>query len=172
MGVAGINAGEILWFKNNLADHFEIMDLGELDYILGIQVTRNRADRKIYLDQTSYINKVLARFGMQDCHPVSTPLAVNHGLSLSQSPNTAEEQASYDKYTRGIHYLSIVGSLLFVTQTRPDIQFAVGLVTQFSSNPGISHLAACKRILRYLKGTASFCLELGRRNNGDFDLVG
>jgi hypothetical protein len=59
-----------------------------------------------------------------------------------------------------------------VTQTCPNIQFAVSLVAQFSSNPGISHLAACKHILQYLKGTASFCLELGHRNNGDFDLVG
>lgn len=65
-----------------------------------------------------------------------------------------------------------MGSLLFATQTRPDIQFGVGLVAQFSGNPGIAHLATAKRILRYLKGTANFRLALGRRKEGELDLVG
>jgi hypothetical protein len=109
---------------------------------------------------------------MKEAHPVSTPLAVNHGLSLSGSPTTSTEVEKYKEYSHGIHYLSLVGSLIFATQTRPDIQFAVGLVVQFSKNPGIQHLSACKRILRYLKGTSNFCLELGRRNEGKINLVG
>jgi len=68
--------------------------------------------------------------------------------------------------------LSLVGSLLFATQTRPDIQFAVGLVAQFSNNPGIVHLEAAKRILCYLKFTVDYNLVLGKREEGKFDLVG
>jgi hypothetical protein len=109
---------------------------------------------------------------MKDCHPVKTPLAVNHGLSIAQSPSTSTAVEAYSKYSNGIHYLSLVGSLLFATQTRPDIQFAVNLVAQFAGNPGIPHLGACKRILRYLRGTVDYSLVLGERNDGDVNLVG
>ena len=65
-----------------------------------------------------------------------------------------------------------MGALLYATQTRPDIQFAVGLVSQFGGNPGKPHLDATKRIMRYLKGTVNFGLTLGRQENETIDLVG
>lgn len=99
---------------------------------------------------------MLERFGMMDCKPVSTPLEVKHD----------------QEYANGVHYLALVGSLLYATQTRPDIQFAVGLVSQFSRNPGKPHLTAAKRILGYLGGTADFRLTLGGRNNKEVDIVG
>lgn len=109
---------------------------------------------------------------MQDCTPVSTPLLVKHNLSAIQSPKTDEELAAYLTYANGIRYLELVGSLLYATQTRPDIQFAVGLISQFGGNPGIPHLEAAKRVLRYLRGTAKFSLMLGRQGEGAVDLVG
>ncbi len=126
MAIAGPNGIRIEKFKTDLGDKFEITDLGELKYILGIQVSRDRKARTISLNQTAYINQILARFGMQDCTPVSTPLNVKHGLSASQSPKTAEELAQYLEYANGIHYLELTGSLLYATQTRPEMQFAVG----------------------------------------------
>jgi len=57
-----------------------------------------------------------------------------------------------------MHYLSLVGSLLFATQTRPNIQYAIGIVAQFGANPGVAHLEAAKHILRHLKGTVDYCL--------------
>ena len=172
MAVAGPNFCKIISFKNDLTNDFDITDVGELEYMLGIRVVRDRPNRKIYLDQSAYINKIITRFGMHNSHPVSTPLAVNHGLSLAQCPTDSDGHKDYSEYAKGIQYLSLVGSLLFATQTRPDIQFAVGLVAQFSSNPGIAHLAAAKRILHYLKGTANYALVLGRRDEGSIDLVG
>lgn len=71
----------------------------------------------------------------------------------------------------GLNYLEIVGVLLYATQTHPDIQFAVGLVAQFSSNPG-PHLEAAKHILRYLKGTADQALVLGWNEQDTIDLIG
>jgi len=71
-----------------------------------------------------------------------------------------------------ITYFFLVGSLLFAMQTRPDIQYAIGLVAQFGANPGVAHLETTKCILRYLKGTADYCLILGRQKEGSFDLVG
>jgi len=172
MAVAGPNGIHIVSFKSALAEDFDITDLGELKFMLGILVTRDCQKRLIYLSQSTYIQQILSRFGMQDAMPVSTPLAVKHNLSANQSPTSEAEKRAYKDYSDGIHYLSLVGSLLFATQTRPDIQFAVSLIAQFGGNPGIAHLEAAKRILRYLKGTVDFKLVLGRRENGGFDLVG
>ena len=65
---------------------------------------------------------------MQDAAPVSTSLVVKHELSLSQSPQTEAKKHAYKSYVQDMHYLSLVGSLLFAMQTRPDIQYAVSLV--------------------------------------------
>jgi len=172
MAIAGPQKLKIISFKNALNEDFEITDLGELKYMLGIMVTWDCANRLTYLNQPAYIHQILIRFGMQDANTVSTPLPVKHNLTLSQCPKTNNEKQAHKDYARGIHYLSLVGSLLFTTQMRPDIQFAVGLVAQFSGNPGIAHLEATKRILRYLKDTVDLNLILGRRGKEAFDLVG
>ena len=109
---------------------------------------------------------------MLDVKPVLTPLAVKHGLSTSQSLSSEAELNEYSNFSRGIHYLSLVGSLLYATQTHPDIQFSVNLITQFSGNPGIPHLEAAKHILHYLKGTQEFSLVLGCQGRGAVDIVG
>ena len=82
------------------------------------------------------------------------------------------EEDGYLDFARGIHYLSLVGSLLYATQTHPDIQFSVNLVAQFSGNPGIPHLEAAKCILCYLKGTQNFSLILGQHGRDAVDIVG
>jgi len=109
---------------------------------------------------------------MLDAKPVSTPLAVKHSLSTSQSPSSEAELNEYSNFSGGIHYLSLVGSLLYATQTRPDVQFSVNIVAQFSGNPGIPHLEAAKHILCYLKGTQDFSLVLGRQGRDYVDIVG
>jgi len=81
---------------------------------------------------------------MEASVPVSTPLIIKHKLSSSQSPQTEAKKHAYRSYANDMHYLSLVGSLLFTTQTRPDIQYAVGIVAQFGANPGIAHLKAAK----------------------------
>ena len=172
MAIAGPDNIHIISLKSFLSKDFEITDLGELKHILGILVSRDRSKHLIYLNQTAYIQRMIARFGMESSSPVSTPLAVKHDLSLSQSPSTEAEKQVYQDYAGDIPYLSLVGSLLFATQTCLDIQFAVGLIVQFGSNPGIAHFKATKRVLRYLKGTADYNLVLGRQREGRFDLIG
>ena len=103
---------------------------------------------------------------------MSIPFTVKHNLTLFQSPTTEAEKCAYKDYSGNLHYLSLVGSLLFVIQTRLDIQFAVDLVTQFSNNPRIAHLEAAKHILCYLKSTTNYNLVLEKREKGKFDLVG
>jgi len=162
----------VVLFKQNLSKDFEITDLGQLKFILGILVTRDHPNRLIHLNQSAYITQVLARFGMSDAKPVSIPLAVKHSLFTSQSPSSEIEQNEYSSFSGGIHYLSLVGSLLYATQTRPDIQFSVNLIAQFSGNPGIPQLEATKYILCYLKSTQDFSLVLGRQEKGTVDIVG
>ena len=144
MAIAGCLLAHITQFKNDFTKVFDITNLGELKYILGIQVKRDRKTHTISLNQTTYIHHILTCFGMQDCTPMSTPLAVKHDLPVSQSPKMEKECIKYTKYANGIHYLEIIGSLLYATQTWPDIQFPVGLISQFGGNPGKPHLEAAK----------------------------
>ena len=85
---------------------------------------------------------------MEDCAPMSTPIATD--CKLSKDDDTPQIDATL--------YRSIIGALLYLTATRPDIMQAVGMVARFQSSPKQSHLAAVKRILRYLKGTTDFDL--------------
>jgi len=129
MAVTGKSIEKVQGFKTALSHEFEISDLGELKYILGIQIMRNREVRTISMNQTAYIHQILARFGMSECAPISTPLTVKHNLSTSQSPKTEEEVTKYLEYSNDLHYLEIVGALLYATQTCPDIQYAIGVKT-------------------------------------------
>ena len=124
------------------------------------------------MNQTAYIHQILTCFGMSECTPISTPLAIKHNLSTLQSPKTEEEVTKYLKYVNGLHYLEIVGALLYVTQTRLDIQYAISIVSQFGGNPQKPYLEAAKHVLCYLKGTANLGLTLGCSGSESVDLVG
>jgi hypothetical protein len=170
MAIAAQTKASIVDFKTKLTRMFEITDLGSLRHMLGLQIVRDRAKQSITITQTTYIRTVLKRYGMEDCAPVSTPLTVKASLSKEQSPANEEEKRQYAEVAKGFSYAECLGAVLYMTQTRPDIQYAVGICSQFTSNPGKAHLVALKRILRYLKGTMSFGLVLGRKNGTD--LVG
>jgi hypothetical protein len=162
---------QIQWFKSSLGSFFPIKDLGELRYILGIQVTRNRQARTITLNQTAYIQNLLICFGMQDSAPVSTPFAIGCHLSHQQSPTTPEERTAYEEYVNGFKYIEGIGAVLYAMQTCPNIQHAIGVLAKFSACPGKPHLEAFKHVLCYLKGTIGFGLKLGGKDNG-VDLIG
>ena len=102
-------------------------DLGELHFCLGIRIQRNRGERSIMLSQTSYIDNVLARFGMTDCKPAATPMDPGLRLTAAQKEITPEEIAQMKK----VPYLEAVGSLMYaMLGTRPDLAFAVGVVSR------------------------------------------
>lgn len=134
--------------KKKLSKIFKMKDMGEVSTILGIKISRNQDTIKI--DQTKYINDVLYRFGMSDCNPVSTPMDTNQKLSMSMSPNNEEERQEMSK----VPYMQAIGCLLFAAQvSRPDISYAVNMLSRYSTNPGRAHWEAAKRVMRYLKGT-------------------
>ena len=148
-------------FKAEIAKYVEITDLGELHWILGIEVRRIREDRKILLSQRSYIDSILRRYGFEDLKPLSIPMDPNIRLTSAQSPSSTEEFARM----RNIPYHEAVGSLMYASLgTRPDISFAVQTVSRFASKPGMPHWEAVKRIFRYLKGTRELWLAYGGKD--------
>ena len=156
--------------KNDLSKSFEMTDCGEIHHFLGINATRDRSRRSISLDQSHFATNVVDRFGLTNCHPVSTPLdpSIKLVADAPQSPHQASvegenaSEKSSDELVDPTFYRQIVGSLMYLMiGTRPDLAAAIGIISQFSANPRKSHLGAAKRILRYLKGTINLKLKLG-----------
>ncbi|KAH9655417.1 Integrase catalytic domain-containing protein [Citrus sinensis] len=158
MLVAGPNKDRIQELKAQLAREFEMKDLGPANKILGMQIHRDRNNRKIWLSQKNYLKKILRRFNMQDCKSISTPLPVNFKLSSSMCPSNETERKEMSR----VPYASAVGSLMFaMICTRPDIAQAVGAVSRYMANPGGEHWITVKRILRYIRGTSDVALCYG-----------
>ena len=134
-------------FKIEMAKFVQITDLGELHWILGIEVRRIREDKRIMLSQRSYIDSILRRYGFDDAKPVSTPMDTNVCLSSAQSPSSMEEFVKM----HNIPYHKAVGSLMYASLgTRPDITFAVQSVSRVSTKPGTAHWEAVRLQPYYL----------------------
>jgi hypothetical protein len=136
-------------FKAELASHFDMEDLGEARFVLGIEIKRNRKARTLHISQGAYIKDILARFGLDRCTSVATPM--EKGLRLLKAtdndPLALDAQGTRD-------YQARVGALIYAMQaTRPDIAFAVTALSQFCSKPTTQHLQAVTRVFRYLRGT-------------------
>ena len=142
--------------KQLLMREFEMKDLGKARKILGMEIHRNRAEKVLTLSQSSYIEKVLKNYGMGECKPVTTPLAAHFNLSKKDCPQTDEEE----EYMSKVPYANTVGSLMYLMVcTRPDIAYAVSVVSRYMANPGKNHWAALKWVLRYLAGTKKLGLK-------------
>src|ERR1051325_9452532 len=152
--------------KNWLATQFQMKDLGEAQYILGIQIVRNRKNRVLAMSQATYIDKMLSRYKMQNSKRGALPF--RHGIHLSQTQCPKTPQDVEDM--RRIPYASAVGSLMYAMLcTRPDICYAVGIVSRYQSTPGYEHWTAVKNILKYLRRTRDYMLIYGK---GDLILQG
>ncbi len=135
---------------------FDISDLGESKYMLGMHITRNRATRTIKLDQELYTTKALEKFGLASKRSDKTPALKEDDDSSSSSDDT--ESADLKLYQEK------VGTLLYAAiSTRPDIAFAVNKLTQKMIAPTKKDMKACDRVFRYLAGTKSYGLWFGRR---------
>ena len=114
---------------------------------------RDRKNKLLALSQASYIDKVLARFSMQDSKKGLLP--TRHGIILfkEKCPKTPQEEEDM----RRIPYASAIGNLMYAMLcTRPDICYAVGIVSRYQSNPGMGHWIAVKHILKYLRRTRDY----------------
>ena len=129
--------------------------------MIGIEIFRDRSQGLLGLSQKAYINKVLERFGMQNCSASVVPIQKGDKFSLNQCPKNELEHRQMEN----IIYASIVGSIMYAqTCTRPDISFVVGMLGRYQSNPGLDHCQAAKKVLRYLQGTKDHMLTYRRSN--------
>ena len=139
--ISGDDIEEMTLLKKCLANEFEIKELGRLKYFLGIEVAHSREG--IFISQQKYVCDLLKETGMLGCKPTDTPIEQNHKLGeITEEP----------KVDRG-RYQRLVGKLIYLSHTRPDIAYVVSVVSQFMHAPKESHLETVYRILRYLKST-------------------
>nr|GEY39794.1 zinc finger, CCHC-type [Tanacetum cinerariifolium] len=141
MLIFGTDQVQVDLTKEFLSSRFSMKYMGEVDVILGIRI--NHESKGIAISQSYYIEKVLKKFNYSDCTPISTPLDTyekmmpNRGLAVSQ-----------------LEYSRVIGCLMYaMTCTRPDIAFAVGKLSRYTSNPGTQHWQEIQRVLKYLKKT-------------------
>ena len=143
--------------KNLLCKHFEMTDQGEIHFILGMTIKRDRETKTLFISQQKYLESVLDRFGMANCKPISTPLETT-------CHKRTEEEEGFDKNL----YQQAIGCLTYIsTATRPDISAAVSILSSYMSNPSKQHWNGVKRLLRYIKGTLNFGLKFTTSENDD-----
>ncbi|CAM8907797.1 unnamed protein product [Rhodiola kirilowii] len=136
--------------KRELKKHFDMKDFGKAQKILGVKIIRNRYDRKICLSQVDYVAKVLDKFAMTDAKPSPVPLGGHLDISKDDCPIIDFEKQKMED----VPYDVDVGSLKYAMLcTRPDIAFAVIVLSRYMSNPGEKHWIAMKYLLKYMNGT-------------------
>jgi Reverse transcriptase (RNA-dependent DNA polymerase) len=131
----------IVNLKKQLSDKFELTDLGEVRWILNMEVTRDRARRTISLSQRQYIEDILARHDMSNCRPVSTPISAN--LKLLKLEAAESDTGAYQSQLGAVMY-AMLG-------TRPDLAYAVTALSQHAATPGDDHATALTHVFRYLR---------------------
>ena len=144
--------------KTSLKNSFSMKDLGEAAYILGIRIYRDRSKRLIGFSQSTYIDKVLKRFNMQDSKKGFLPMSHGINLGKNQCPQTTDERNKMSV----IPYASAIGSIMYAMLcTRPDVSYAFSATSRYQSDPGESHWIAVKNIRKYLRRTKDMFLIYG-----------
>jgi hypothetical protein len=145
-------------FSRIMTQKFEMSMMGELKYFLGFQV--KQLQEGTFISQTKYIQDILNKFGMKDAKPIKTSMGTNGHLNLDTGGKSVDQKV----------YRSMIGSLLYLCASRPDIMLSVCMCARFQADPKEAQLMAIKRILRYLVHTPKFGLWYPRGST--FDLIG
>nr|GFC54111.1 zinc finger, CCHC-type [Tanacetum cinerariifolium] len=146
MLIFGTDQDQVDKTKEFLSSKFEMKDLGEAEVILGIRI--KRGNKGISISQSHYIEKILTKFNFANCSPVSTPV----DSTVKFRPNKGAPVSQ-------LGYSSVVGCFMYaMISTRPDIAFAVGQLSKYTSNPSALHWQALGRVFQYLKGTMDYGL--------------
>lgn len=123
---------------------FAMTDLGKMRYFLGVEVTQN--DKGIFITQQKYAREILTRFGMEQCNMVCNPIVPGNKLSRDESRKSVDST----------NFKQMVGCLMYLLATRPDLTYVVCLIARYMEKPTELHFAAAKRILRYLKDSLQY----------------
>ncbi len=131
--------------KEELSQKFEMKDLGELHFFLGMEVERNCDERLLRINQIKYLKEILKRFQMEECKRIGVPL--DPKVKLQRNANGNDE-------SKGFPYQQAVGSFMYAMLcTQPDLAYLISVLSQHIANPNMEHWMAIKQIFRYLQGT-------------------
>ncbi|GJZ78937.1 retrovirus-related pol polyprotein from transposon TNT 1-94 [Tanacetum coccineum] len=122
-------------------EEFKMSMMGELNFFLRLQI--KQMEDGIFFNQSKYIKEMLKKFGLEDSKPIKTPMSSDTKLTKDVECESVDSTK----------YRGMIGSLLYIMASRPDIMFSVYLCARFQEAPKTSHLEAVKRIFRYIKGT-------------------
>ena len=156
--LTGNHEEKIDLLKKLLTKEFEIKDLGNLKYFLGMEIARSK--KGIAVSQRKYVLDLLNETGMLGCKPAETPM---------DSTVKLEESDGSPPVDKG-RYQRLVGKLIYLSHTRPDIGFSVSMVSQFMNNPTEKHMTTVTRILRYLKMTPGKGLFFQRTTKKEIEI--
>ncbi|XP_019099668.1 PREDICTED: uncharacterized protein LOC109132493 [Camelina sativa] len=140
-------------FVNSMTQEFEMSLVGELKYFPGSQITQS--DQGIFISQSTYARQLLKKFQMDKCKEAKIPMSTSLKLSKDLDGKAVDAK----------QYRGMIGSLLYLTASRPDLCFSVGMCARYQSNPKESHLEAVKRIIKYVKGTVDFGIWYSKGSN-------
>ncbi|GJW57715.1 retrovirus-related pol polyprotein from transposon TNT 1-94 [Tanacetum coccineum] len=130
-------------FSDLMKSRFEMSMMGEMTFLLGLQV--NQSPCGIFKNQSNYVLEILKKYGMETCDPVGTPMEIKDKLDLDQNGSPVD----------ATKYRSMIGALMYLTSSRPDIVHATCLCARYQAKPTEKHLKEVKRIFRYLRGTVN-----------------
>eukprot|EP00253_Pinus_taeda_P023541 PITA_23541 len=145
-------------YMQNSSMRFSMTDMGLLNFFLGLEI--HHRDSSITISQPKYARDLLARFHMSDCKPAATPFL--SGIKLENGKDTPLVDCTL--------YRQLVGSLLYLTHSRPDLSYVVGAVSRYMREPHELHWNAAKRILRYVQGTITYGIHYAA--NCSLNLIG
>lgn len=152
------NSDHVIYeFKQRLNARFEMTDLGQIQYFLGIQIKKLKAG--LFISQEKYAYDLLKKYQMTECNPSLTPMNANESLIKGEEDESVEKEK----------YRSLIGSLLYLTQTRPDLEFTVNHVARYTNHPNMTHWLAVKCILRYIQGTKQLGLFYPKETNRELE---
>lgn len=155
--ISGNSSSRIQSIIDQLHQKFSLKDLGEVTHFLGIEVSKTTLG--LHLSQAAYITELLQKVKMLEAKSYPTPMVSDLKLSKEEGEPTVD----------GKLYRSVVGTLQYVTITRPELSFSVNKVSQYMACPLDTHWKAVKRIVRYLSGTIDYGLQI---KASDFKLCG
>ena len=142
-------------FVDQMKSEFEMSMVGELNFFLGLQV--RQMEGGIFVSQSKYAKNLVKKFGLESAKQVSTPMSTT--LKLTKDENGVKVDTTL--------YRSMIGSLLYLTASRPDICYSVGVCARYQSNPMESHVSAVKRIIRYVNSTSDYGIWYSKDTNSN-----
>nr|GEW76969.1 uncharacterized mitochondrial protein AtMg00810-like [Tanacetum cinerariifolium] len=145
-------------FYDLMKSRFEMSMMGVMTFFLGLQ--GNQSPCGIFINQSKYVLEILKKYGMESCDPAGTPMEIKDKLDLDQNGTPVD----------ATKYRSMIGALMYLTSSRPDIVHATCLCARYQAKPTEKHLKEVKRIFRYLRGTVN--TGLWYTKDSGFELTG